>query len=40
MDEGILTLLAGPKVLRLLPPLVIEASEVDQIADAFGKVLT
>ena len=40
MDEGVLVLLAGPKVLRLLPPLVIEASEVDQIVDAFGKVLT
>ena len=40
MDEGILALLAGPKVIRLLPPLVIEVSDIDQIANAFDKVLT
>ena len=40
MDEGILALLAGPKVIRLLPPLIIEASDIDQIANAFDKVLT
>ena len=40
MDEGILALLAGPKVIRLLPPLVIEASDIDQIVNAFDKVLT
>ena len=39
MDEGILVLLAGPKVLRLLPPLIIEAGDIDQIATALGKVL-
>jgi acetylornithine/LysW-gamma-L-lysine aminotransferase len=39
MDEGILVLLAGPKVLRLLPPLIIEAGDIDRIATALGKVL-
>ena len=39
MDEGILVLLAGPKVLRLLPPLIIEAGDIDQLATALGKVL-
>jgi acetylornithine/LysW-gamma-L-lysine aminotransferase len=39
MDEGILVLLAGSTVLRLLPPLVIQPDEVDRVIAALGKVL-
>ena len=39
MDEGVLALLAGSTVLRLLPPLVIEADELDTVVAALGRVL-
>ena len=38
-EYGILILTAGPKVLRLLPPLTIAKAEVDQFARAFKKLL-
>jgi acetylornithine/N-succinyldiaminopimelate aminotransferase len=37
---GILILTAGQKVIRLLPPLTITTSEVDQFVHAFKKLLT
>ena len=40
MDEGVLVLLAGARVLRLLPPLVIEDDELDRVIGALGKVLS
>ncbi|MBI5876908.1 MAG: acetylornithine/succinylornithine family transaminase [Chloroflexi bacterium] len=39
MQEGVLALPAGPTVLRLLPPLVIERSDVDAAADIIERVL-
>jgi acetylornithine/LysW-gamma-L-lysine aminotransferase len=39
VDEGVLTLPAGTRVLRLLPPLTIGYDELDVIADAILKVL-
>jgi len=38
-EYGILILTAGPKVLRLLPPLTITKAEVDQFIRAFKKLL-
>ena len=39
MDHGVLALPAGPNVLRLLPPLVIERSDLDIVADRIEAVL-
>jgi acetylornithine/LysW-gamma-L-lysine aminotransferase len=39
MDRGVLALPAGLNVLRLLPPLVIEKSDLDIVADAIEAVL-
>lgn len=39
MDRGVLALPAGLNVLRLLPPLVIEKSDLDVVAEAIGQVL-
>jgi acetylornithine/LysW-gamma-L-lysine aminotransferase len=39
MDRGVLALPAGLNVLRLLPPLVIEKSDLDIVADAIESVL-
>ncbi len=39
MDEGVLVLLAGTNVLRLLPPLVIDAADLAIVADTLAKVL-
>ncbi len=38
-EEGVLALLAGPRVLRILPPLIISEDEVWFIAEAFLRVL-
>jgi acetylornithine/LysW-gamma-L-lysine aminotransferase len=38
-DEGVLTLGAGPTVVRYLPPLVIAADQVDRVIAATAKVL-
>lgn len=40
MDRGVLALPAGLNVLRLLPPLVIEKSDLDIVADQIEAVLT
>ena len=39
MERGVLALPAGPNVLRLLPPLVIEYDELDRVVAAIGEVL-
>ncbi len=39
MDQGIIALLAGPLVIRLLPPLVITREECDQVLEALEAVL-
>jgi acetylornithine/LysW-gamma-L-lysine aminotransferase len=38
-ERGILALPAGSLVIRLLPPLVIQPEQVDQIVEALGEVL-
>jgi LysW-gamma-L-lysine/LysW-L-ornithine aminotransferase len=40
MERGILALPAGPNVLRLLPPLVIEYDQIDRVVEAIGEVLS
>ena len=39
MDRGVLSLTAGPTVLRLLPPLVISKAEIDTVVEAITAVL-
>ena len=39
-EHGVLALPAGTLTLRLLPPLVWERSQVDELIDALGTVLT
>jgi acetylornithine/LysW-gamma-L-lysine aminotransferase len=39
-DEGVLTLGAGPTVVRYLPPLVITADQIDRVIAATAKVLS
>ena len=39
MDRGVLVLLAGGTVLRLLPPLVITEEEIDVVVAALAEVL-
>ncbi len=38
-DRGVLVHLAGPRVVRLVPPLVVEAKEVDAALDVLKEVL-
>ena len=38
-EHGLLLLNAGPKVLRLLPPLIVEDTHIDQFMDALGTIL-
>ncbi|MCA8978456.1 MAG: acetylornithine/succinylornithine family transaminase [Planctomycetes bacterium] len=38
-DRGVLALSAGPRVLRFLPPLVVERGELEQVAQALESVL-
>ena len=40
MDQGVIVLLAGPTVIRLLPPLVISREEIDNILSALEQSLT
>jgi len=40
MERGVLALPAGPNVLRLLPPLVIEYEQLDKVIVAIGEVLS
>ena len=39
MERGVLALVAGPNVLRLLPPLVIEYEQLDRVIEAIDQVL-
>ena len=38
-ERGVLALTAGPSVIRLLPPLVIEPEQIDAVASALEEVL-
>lgn len=38
-ERGVLVLSAGPYVIRLLPPLVIEQAQIEQVAEAIEEVL-
>lgn len=37
--HGVIMINAGPKVLRLLPPLIIEEAHIDQFAEVLGTIL-
>lgn len=39
MEKGVIVLLAGPRVIRLLPPLVITKNEIDTVLKAINDVL-
>jgi LysW-gamma-L-lysine/LysW-L-ornithine aminotransferase len=39
MDKGVIALLAGAAVIRLLPPLVISREDIDAVIAALGEVL-
>jgi acetylornithine/LysW-gamma-L-lysine aminotransferase len=39
MDKGVIALLAGATVIRLLPPLVISKEEIDTVVKALRDVL-
>ena len=39
MEKGVIALLAGPMVLRLLPPLIITKDEIDVVVGAIAEVL-
>lgn len=38
-EKGILVCVAGPDVVRFLPPLVIEQADIDRVMDAFDEIL-
>ncbi len=38
-ERGILVCVAGPDVVRFLPPLVIEQADIDRVMDAFDEIL-
>jgi 4-aminobutyrate aminotransferase-like enzyme len=40
MEKGVIVLLAGANVIRLLPPLVITKEEIDQALKALQDVLS
>ena len=39
MEKGIIVLLAGATVIRLLPPLVITREEIDTVISAIEEIL-
>jgi len=39
MERGVIVLLAGPRVIRLLPPLIITKEEIDTVLKAINDVL-
>jgi acetylornithine aminotransferase len=39
MENGMLTVPAGPRVVRFVPPLVISEAEVNEAIDKFGAAL-
>ncbi len=40
MDKGVIALLAGATVIRLLPPLVISREEIDRVFSAIEEILS
>jgi len=40
LAHGVLMLNAGPKVLRLLPPLIVEVAHIDQFMTVLDQVLS
>jgi acetylornithine/LysW-gamma-L-lysine aminotransferase len=40
MRKGVIVLLAGPTVIRLLPPLVITKEEIDVVVDSLKEAFT
>ena len=38
-EKGVLVCVAGPDVVRFLPPLVIAQADIDQVMDAFDEIL-
>jgi acetylornithine/LysW-gamma-L-lysine aminotransferase len=40
MDRGVLALPAGPKVIRLLPPLTTSQAQLDRVAHILAQVLS
>jgi acetylornithine/succinyldiaminopimelate/putrescine aminotransferase len=39
MEKGVIVLLAGATMIRLLPPLVISREEIDTVVEALKEVL-
>ena len=39
MEKGVIALLAGATVIRLLPPLVISKEEIDRVVSALKEIL-
>ena len=39
MDKGVIALLAGATVIRLLPPLVITREEIDIVVSALEEII-
>ena len=39
MEKGVIVLLAGSNVIRILPPLVISRADIDRVVDAFEEVI-
>jgi acetylornithine/LysW-gamma-L-lysine aminotransferase len=39
MDKGVIALLAGATVIRLLPPLVISREEIDIVVSTLKEIL-
>jgi acetylornithine/N-succinyldiaminopimelate aminotransferase len=39
-EKGILVCVAGPEVVRFLPPLVVETAQIDQVMDVFEEILS
>lgn len=37
--EGILICVAGPQVVRFIPPLIVERADIDRVVDTFGRFL-
>jgi acetylornithine/LysW-gamma-L-lysine aminotransferase len=39
LDEGIIALPAGPNVIRMLPPLIVDKAQIDRVVAALRKLL-
>ena len=39
LDNGLIVMSAGADVIRLVPPLVLEKSDIDEMAEKLGKAL-